>query len=46
MDAGIFFINLKKIKGTNKIDLAKQVLEINIVFEETNRIIKVGKGFT
>ena len=46
MDVGSFFINLKKIKGTLKIDLAKQVLEINIVFEETNRIIKVGKGFT
>ena len=30
----------------NKIDLAKQVLGINIGFEETNRIIKVGKGCT
>ena len=46
MDTGSFLINLKKIKGTYKIDLAKQVLEINIGFEEINRIIKVGKGCT
>ena len=46
MDAGSFFINLEKIKGTYKNDLAKQVLEINIGFKETNRIIKVGKGCT
>ena len=46
MDVGIFFTNLKKIKGTYKIDLAKQVLEINIGFEETNMIIKVAKGCT
>ena len=46
MDAGSFLYKYKKIKGTNKIDLATQVLEINIGFEETNMIIKVGKGCT
>ena len=46
MDVDNFFINLKKLKGANKIVFSKQVLEINIVFEETNRIIKFGKVFT